>query len=370
VAGDGEQPPILAVGGHLKNTVAVSVGRDIFLSPHVGDLETEPAYDAFRGTVSTLLRLYRVEPLAVACDAHPDYVSTQYARRTGTRVVSVQHHHAHVLAAMADHSLSPPILGFAWDGSGYGADGTVWGGETLLVNERGFERLAWFRPFPLPGGERAVREPRRSALGALYALDGEGLFEDPVWRSLGLFTEAEITVLRSMLAGRLNSPETSSAGRLFDAVAALVGLHPVAAFEGQAPMALEAALQDTRGDGRYPFALDRAGDGRGLILDWGLMLKGVLADVAAGVETARISLCFHNTMAEMLVATAVRCGAERAILAGGCFQNRYLTERVAERLRAFGIAPYWSERIPPNDGGIAVGQVLAAAQQLRLEGGS
>jgi hydrogenase maturation protein HypF len=369
VARASELPPILAVGSHLKNTVAVSVGSEVFLSPHVGDLDTEPAYAAFRETVDTLLRLYQVRPEAVACDAHPDYVSTQYARRSGTSVVPVQHHHAHVLAAMADHALAPPVLGFAWDGSGYGGDGTVWGGETLLVGEHGFERLAWLRPFPLPGGEKAVREPRRSALGALYALEGDALFEDESWRRLGLFTEEEATVLRSMLERGLNSPLASSAGRLFDAAAALAGLHPVAAFEGQAAMALEAALGGFEGDERYPFLVEADRGGRGLVLDWGPMLRGLRDDVVSGAETGRISLRFHNTLAEMIAATAVRCGAERVVLTGGCFQNRYLTERTAERLRASRIDACWHERIPPNDGGIAVGQVLAAAQQLSSRGG-
>jgi hydrogenase maturation protein HypF len=369
VAVGSELPPILAVGAHLKNTVAVSVGREVFLSPHVGDLETEPAYAAFRETVDTLLRLYQVRPEAVACDAHPDYVSTQYARSNGSPVVPVQHHHAHVLAAMADHALAPPVLGFAWDGSGYGGDGTVWGGEALLVSERGFERLAWLRPFPLPGGEKAVREPRRAALGALYALEGDALFESGAWRSLGLFTAAETAVLRSMLARRLNSPLASSAGRLFDAVAALARLHSVAAFEGQAAMALEAALGDLEGDERYPFAIESDPAGRGLVLEWAPMLRGVRDDVAAGTETARISLRFHNTLAEMIAATAARCGAERVALTGGCFQNRYLTERAVDRLRGAGIDAYWHERVPPNDGGIAVGQVLAAARHLSNGGG-
>jgi hydrogenase maturation protein HypF len=198
---------------------------------------------------------------------------------------------------------------------------------------------------------------------------GDAALDETTWRSLGLFTEAETAVLRSMLARNLNSPVASSAGRLFDAVAALAGLHPVAAFEGQAAMALEAALRGFEGDQAYPFAIEAGPEGRGLVLDWGPMLKSVLDDVATGTEAGRISLRFHNTMAEMIVALAVAQRADRVALTGGCFQNRYLTERSAERLRVAGIAAYWHERIPPNDGGIAVGQILAAAQSLGNEGG-
>ena len=166
------QQRVLAVGAHLKNTVAISVGEQVFVSPHIGDLESEPALETFRGTIEALGRLYEFQPAAVACDAHPDYLSTQYARRGPHPVVAVQHHYAHILAGMADNDLRPPILGFAWDGSGYGLDGTIWGGETLRVTASGFQRVAWMRPFLLPGGDKAVREPRRSALGALYELHG------------------------------------------------------------------------------------------------------------------------------------------------------------------------------------------------------
>jgi hydrogenase maturation protein HypF len=357
-------PSLLAVGGHLKNAVAVTVGDRIVTSPHVGDLDTEPALGAFHRTVEALTRLYEVVPAAVACDAHPDYASTQFARRSGHRVIAVQHHYAHVLACLADNALEPPALGFAWDGSGYGGDGTIWGGEALRVDEGGFARVAWLRPFPLPGGEQAVREPRRSALGALYVL-AEGAPPPP--EVARLFTATERRVLDSMLHRGLNCPLASSVGRLFDVVAALAGLMPVTSYEGQAAMALEHALAGTRGDDRYDLEITALmSEGHpAWVLDWRPLVEQVLLDVRAGRDTGRISLRFHNALAEAVCAVAERVGEERVALTGGCFQNKYLTERAVRRLTEAGLRPLWHRRIPPGDGGLAVGQVLAAATELQ-----
>jgi hydrogenase maturation protein HypF len=351
---------VLAVGGHQKNTVAFSSGGQIFLGPHVGDLDTAPAFACLEHTVDTLCRLYDLEPEVVACDAHPDYASTRFARARGGKVLPVQHHHAHVLAGMADNEIAPPVLGVAWDGSGRGEDGTVWGGEFLRIGAVSFDRVAWLHPFPLPGGERAVREPRRSALGALYAIHGDGLFDREGDAPLLQFTAQERLVLRGMLSSEVNSPRTSSAGRLFDAVASLTGLRQVARFEGQAAMALEFAMDGLEGDRHYPFEL-RA-DGTGLVVDWRPALEEVWRDARKGIAAGPISLGFHNTLAEMIVAVARRSGESRVVLSGGCFQNRYLSERAIQRLRAAGFLPFWHQRIPPNDGGIAVGQALAAAR--------
>ena len=358
-------PSILAVGGHLKNTVAVSVGRDVFLSPHVGDLDTTAAFDSFQETVSTLLNLYDVRPGTIACDGHPDYRSTQFAEGSGMRVVRVQHHYAHVLALMADQEIPPPVLGFAWDGSGYGFDGTVWGGESLLVNAQGFDRVARLRPFLLPGGEAAVRQLRRSALGLLHAILGASAWEHDIWLRRAFFSAGERKVLERMLASGINTPETSSVGRLFDGVAALVGLGARSTFEGQAAMALEASLRGFFQGESYPFSLER--HEKCLELNWEPMVRGIVEDVMRGEEPGRVSLRFHNTLAEMIVAVADHLGEERIALTGGCFQNRYLTERAVTRLRQAGFAPHWHERLPPGDGGIAVGQVLGAARELEKD---
>lgn len=350
-------PPLLAVGAHLKNTVALSVGRQVFISQHIGDLETPQALEAFRRVIADVRALWEHQPQAVACDLHPDYLSTQSAHRMGLPVAGVQHHYAHVLACMAENEVAPPVLGVSWDGTGYGTDGTVWGGELLLVTETGFERVAHLRPFRLPGGDRAVKEPRRSALGVLYEMLGEQAFD-----LLGdLFTPRERHLLAQMLRQGVNAPITTSAGRLFDAVASLVTGRQVVNFEGQAAMELEFLAHSAQGDDSYPFILS---EGTPRVLDWSPMVEAILQDVQQGVEPSRIALRFHNTLVEMMVAVAKAVGVERIALSGGCFQNAYLTERAVHRLSAEGFRVYWHQRVPPNDGGIALGQVVGAGRLL------
>ena len=351
---------VLAVGGQLKNTIALAKAGQAMLGPHVGDLDSAPARAAFTDTIDTLSRLYALRPARIACDLHPDYGSTQWARACGLPLVRVQHHYAHALSCLADNGLEPPALAVTWDGSGYGDDGTLWGGEFLRIGRAGFERVAHLRGFALPGGEQALREPRRAALGVLHELgDATPVAVPPALERS--FSTTERGVLQSMLERGIHCPRTSSAGRLFDAVAALVGLLRVARFEGQAAMALEFALDGSRGEDGYPFALAEGPEP--LVLDWEPAIRGILVDLRAGLPAGPISLRFHNTLVEMIVAVARRVGERRVLLTGGCFQNLYLAERTIERLRAAGFEPYWHQRIPPNDGGIAVGQLLAAARE-------
>ena len=346
-------PPLLGVGAHLKNTVALSVGRQVFISQHIGDLETPQALQAFRRVITDVKALWEHQPQAVACDLHPDYLSTQTAYQMGYSVVPIQHHAAHVLACMAENEVEPPVLGISWDGTGYGTDGTVWGGEFLLVTTASFERFAHLRPFRLPGGDRAVKEPRRSALGVLYELLGERALE-----VVGhLFTDSERRLLLHMLRQGIHSPVTTSAGRLFDAVASLVHGRQVVNDEGQAAMELEFLAHRVRSDEAYPFALL---DGCPYVLDWSPTVQAILEDVRSGVEPAQVAVRFHNTLVEMMVAVARRAGLERVALSGGCFQNAYLTERAVRRLSEAGFRPCWHQRVPPNDGGIALGQVVGA----------
>jgi hydrogenase maturation protein HypF len=353
-------PPLLAVGAHMKNAIAVSVGRTVFVSQHIGDLETAEAYEVFRRVAVSFRRLYDLKPAAIACDMHPDYLSTRYARQDGLPARPVQHHYAHVLACMGENDLEGEALGVSWDGVGYGPDGTIWGGEFLRVSGASFERVAHFRPFRLPGGEKAVKEPRRAALGLLYEVFGDALFGMSELASLRAFSPEAFPVLRQMLARRLNAPLNSSAGRLFDAVAAILGLRQVCRFEGQAAMELEFALDGVQTDEVYPFRTRV--QGKPWVLDWEPSIREILADVQGGLAVGTIAARFHNTLVEMIVAVARRAGQERIVLTGGCFQNRYLTERAVVRLRAEGIRPYWHQRIPPNDGGIPVGQIIAAAR--------
>ncbi len=363
-------PPLLAVGAHLKNTVALTVDHQVFISQHIGDLETAEAFTAFQRVISDLQRLYDVRPTVIARDAHPEYLSTKYARNHGAPSIDVQHHVAHVVSCMAENELEGPVLGVAWDGTGYGPDGTIWGGEFLRVEGDAWVRVASFRTFGLPGGERAIKEPRRSALGLLYEIFGAALFQMTDLEPVRAFTGRELAVLQTMLQKHLNVPRTSSVGRLFDAVAAIAGRRQRIRFEGQAAMELEFSLNGIRTDATYPFRIVEpvpspvrlaAGASSPIyIIDWEPMMREIVDDVRRGVALGEISVRFHNTLIEAIVAIAERAGEERLVLTGGCFQNTYLTERAVHRLRAEGFRPYWHQRIPPNDGGIALGQAVIA----------
>jgi len=362
-----EMPVLLGVGAHQKNTVALSVGRQVFLSQHIGDLETEQASAAFENVVDSLEKLYEVTPQIVACDLHPNYISTKFAQRICPRPIGVQHHYAHVLACMAENEVTPPALGVSWDGSGWGPDGTVWGGEFLQIDEYGYTRVARLRPFRLAGSERAVREPRRCGLSVLFEAMGEEVLAHEEFNPVHAFAARDRKIVAAMLRQGLNSPWTSSAGRLFDAVASLIGVRQISRYEGQAAMELEwLAAKSTEG-GSYEFGIIApASEGAPAELDWAPMLRGILADIARGTKPEVMARSFHQTLAEMIAAVA----AGRALpvaLSGGCFQNRLLTELAIARLEACGVKVYWHQRVPPNDGGIALGQVVAAARQLRLE---
>jgi hydrogenase maturation protein HypF len=381
---------ILAVGAHLKNAVALSIGNQVFISQHIGDLETEPANNAFRRVIADFEKLFDAKPEIIAADLHPDYLSTKFANELTGRVgsplpavgaqqiarptkVGVQHHIAHVLSCMAENEIEPPALGVSWDGTGYGLDGTIWGGEFFLVTDKDVERVAHLRPFRLPGGDAAVKEPRRVALGLLYEISGDAVFARKDLPPVAAFTKTELAALKTMLAKNLNSPVTSSMGRLFDAVASLINLRQQMRFEGQAAMELEFALDGIDTDEAY--SLQIAGCGlrnekseirnpkSEMILDWAPMIEVILADVKRDVSIGTISAKFHNALAEAIVTVAKQTGEPRVVLSGGCFQNRYLTERAVRRLRAEGFRPCWHQRVPPNDGGIALGQVIAARRQ-------
>ena len=364
-------PCILAVGAHLKSALALSVQKDVFISQHIGDLETGQAYAAFCKATADLPRLYGVTPELVVCDLHPEYLSTKFAqeyllqgrsqaepRQPAPGPVRVQHHYAHVVACMAENELTAPVLGVSWDGTGYGLDGTIWGGEFLLINATSFTRVGHLRQFRLPGGEAAIKQPRRTALGLLYEMLGESVFQRRDLFPIRSFTEDELVVLRQMLAKGLQSPVTSSAGRLFDAVASLVGLRQRVSFEGQAAMELELSLVEGVEDS-YSVEVEEKAP---FVMNWGRMIPQLLEDVQRGQTIGLISAKFHNTLTEGVVQVARKVGEQKVALTGGCFQNRYLTERTVRRLREEGFRPYWHQRVPPNDGGIALGQVMAAVR--------
>lgn len=365
-----EAPALVAVGAHLKNAIAVTSGCNVFVSQHLGDLETPQAADAFERVMRSLAGLFHAAPSTILADMHPDYFSTRYARASGLPVVTVQHHLAHIAACMAENDLATPALGVAWDGTGYGPDGTIWGGEFLRVGPQGWQRAACLRPFRLPGGEQAVREPRRSALGVLHEI---GLSSDSKLGPIAIdgVGQTERRLLEQALERGINAPVTTSAGRLFDAVAALIGLRARSAFEGQAAMLLEWAADSTVGDA-YPFELVRGAacstvgswEAPPVVVDWIPTIRALVGDKTRGVPLGVMAARFHETLARTIVAVAKVVGEPRVVLSGGCFQNRLLLERAIARLRDAGFAPAWPQRIPPNDGGIAVGQIAAYANGL------
>jgi hydrogenase maturation protein HypF len=362
-------PPVLAVGAQAKNAMAMAIGHEVFLSQHIGDLETVQAFHAFEHAISSFQQLYEHQPMVVACDAHPGYRSTQFAHACGLPVISVQHHYAHVLACMAENELEPTVLGVAWDGAGDGLDGTLWGGEFLRITPDACERVAHLRAFRLPGGAKAIREPRRAALGLLYEIFGDDLFEMTELAPRRAFSAEEQRILQAMLQKNLNAPVTSSAGRLCDAVAAITGLRQEASFEGQAAMELEFALDRVETNETYSWPMVPAMNGAGHIkpsvarvIDWEPMVRELLEDVRRRAPVSEISARFHNTLVAAIVTIAQLIGEDRVVLTGGCFQNKYLTETAVRRLRSAGFHPYWHQRVPPNDGGIALGQAVAASR--------
>ncbi len=353
---------VLAVGGHLKNTVAMAVADNVFISQHIGDLETEETAETFAAVIADLGGLYGAAPEVIACDMHPEYISTNYARKKAGIIREVQHHYAHILSCMAENGISPPCLGVCWDGTGYGIDKTIWGGEFLIIDENDFRRLACFHRFKLPGGEKAVREPRRAAVGALYEIYGPDVFEQTELPPIMSFTNLEKINLARMLEAGVNSPLTSSVGRLFDAAASLCNLRQICTFEGQAAIELEYAIAGGRKDPGYELPITR--NMVPITIDWRPLFMQLIADYQTGVPTGEIAARFHNALAKSIVAIARIADLPNVVLSGGCFQNRYLSEAAIDLLQKAGFRAWWHRQIPPNDGGISLGQAIAAQRYL------
>ena len=361
-----EVAEILACGGELKNTFCLSKGRYAVLSQHIGDMENYETLTFFEETLANLKKLFRVEPRAVAHDLHPAYLSTQYALRVpGREKIGVQHHHAHIASCMAENGLRGKVIGVALDGTGYGTDGQIWGGEFLVADYGGFERRAHLRYVPLAGGDAAVRQPWRPALAYLADTFGAAAEfpELAIWRDV---PESQRKLVRSMIAHRVNTIDTSSCGRLFDAVASLVGLRQQINFEGQAAIELETIAAEGMAES-YPFALE--GDTAVGTLDFRPAIERIVAEVRAGTPAPTIAARFHNTMAEAIVEVCRRLRAEeklnRVCLSGGTFQNMKLLARTLAGLRRLDFEVFIHARVPPNDGGIALGQAVIATEMLR-----
>jgi hydrogenase maturation protein HypF len=348
----GAAPPLLACGAELKSTFCLAKGGRAWVSHHIGDLKNYETLRAFEDGVQQMQRLFAVSPELVVHDQHPDYLSTRYAlARAGVQTVGVQHHHAHLAACLAEHGHAGPALGVIYDGAGFGPDGTVWGGELLLGGLAGYERVGHLWPVALPGGDRAAREPWRMACAWLQVALGEQPALPPALRG-AVGSERWVAVAALARQGP-NAPLSSSAGRLFDAVAALCGCRPRVTFEGQAAMQLE-ALADP---------LERAAHPWGEGLDGREAVRAVADDLAAGVSPALVAARFHNGLArataDACARAAEQAGVDTVVLSGGCFQNRLLLERTRAALAPLRcLVP---RHLPPNDGGVAFGQAAVAA---------
>jgi len=356
----GLTPGILALGGHLKAAVALTTESGAVVSQHLGDLDTPQGRDAYHAAVADLTRLYRTEPRAVVRDLHPDYYSSRVAAAHSAPVISVQHHVAHVAAVMAEHDLVAPLLGIAWDGTGDGGDGTIWGGEFIRITPSGWERVAHLLPFRLPGGEAAVREPRRSALGLLRATFGDAAFAMDDLAPVAGFTAAERRTIAAMIARGVGAPVTTSAGRLFDGVAALVGLSQRATYEAQAASALETAADACAADVvPYPFPVTADAP---MMLDWRPAIRSLVTDVRTARPVSEVAAAFHGGLARAIVEVASRAGEATVVLAGGCFQNARLAAESERLLEAAGRRVFRAHLVPPNDGGLSLGQAWWAAK--------
>ncbi len=406
-------PPLLAVGAELKSAVCCADGTRAVLSQHIGDLQNSATFDSFSHIASHLSGLLAIKPARIACDLHPDYLSSRYAEDSGLPLIRVQHHHAHMASCMAENGLDGEAIGIIFDGTGYGTDGTIWGGEFLVGGYDGYRRAGHFRPVPLPGGDAAVREPWRMALSYLYQAVGDAAFtiDHPVARIL---PEGERLLFAQMLRRGINSPLTTSCGRLFDAVAALLNLRHTVSYDGQGAIELEALAEaDSDFKSKSPPAplsqrggynhlsqaggynhlsqaggynhLSQAGGGNypsqggeysftivhhenmPLQVDFTPMFTDILADITHGIPSATIAHRFHQTVAsaatEVCLRIAAATGLNRVIFSGGVFQNRLLTEMIYTALSQKGLHVFTHRLIPPNDGGIAVGQAAIAARR-------
>ena len=360
------QQSVLAVGAELKGTVCLTRGDRAFMSQHIGDLKNSATLRSLKETVAHMQSILEISPAMVAHDLHPDYLSASFAAEIpGLPKMGVQHHHAHMASCMAEHGLEGEVIGVIFDGSGYGGDGTVWGGEFLHGGYTEFRRMAHFLPVPMPGGDAAVREPFRMALAWLHAVYGERAFNLPL-PFLADTSVQERKIYLRMLERQINSPLTSSCGRLFDAVASIIGLRNLVTYEGQAAIELEALAEREAGRRLYPFSIAR--EKGPLVLDWREMVEKIVEETAAGMSCAVIARAFHNTLAaavaEVCEGIRAESGTDLVVLSGGVFQNRLLCEGVHTSLSERGFRVHSQRLVPPNDGGLALGQAVIAGRAL------
>jgi hydrogenase maturation protein HypF len=347
---------ILATGAELSSSFCLGKGNRAYLSQYIGDLKNRETMDFFEETAALFLKLFRINPEVVAADLHPDYLSTRYARSLGIELIQVQHHHAHIASCMAENRLNEPVIGLAFDGTGYGDDGNTWGSEFLVCDYKGYTRRNHFAYMPMPGGDKASEEPWRMGLSLLYQAFGEQLFrlDIPLLHSIDLKKAKLIT---EAIAKNINAPLSSGAGRLFDAVAGITGICINSLFHAEAPMKLESAIRKDVLD-YYDFDISDA-------ISFLPAIQQICADLAHGVSPGVVSARFHNTVREASFQAVQKISAEtgihKIVLSGGTFQNKYLYESLETKLRKNNFVTFSHEKVPCNDGGLALGQLVVAA---------
>jgi hydrogenase maturation protein HypF len=365
----------LGCGAEEKNTFCLTKDNYAFSSQHIGDMENLETMEHFDNTISLYKRLFRIEPEIIAHDLHPDYLATRYARElgaSGLKLVPVQHHHAHIVSCMVDNGLESPVIGVAFDGTGLGSDGHIWGGEFVVADYRSIDRMGHLEYLPLPGGDAAIKRPYRTAIGYILSLLGDGVLH-AVTKTEGQLQSGlvagvnpiEIEVIKRQIERRINSPLTSSMGRLFDAVSALIGIRGEIDYEGQAAVELEMAAYKedyVDSEGSYPYRLVE--DQKARIVELGPLLSAIVDDLRQGSSQGTISARFHNTVArlvnEMCHLIADRTGVRQVALSGGVFQNRLLVRKMVNLLENGGFEVFTHKQVPCNDGGIALGQAVIA----------
>jgi len=363
-----EQPSVLAVGGELKNTICLTKGKHAFLSQHIGDLENVESFKFFHEAVDHLEQILEIRPDIIAYDLHPDYFSTKWAlQQRGARLIGVQHHHAHIASCMAENHLEGKVIGFALDGTGYGTDGCVWGGEVLIADYCGFERAVHFEYVPLPGGSAAIHEPWRMAVSYLAHYFGRDFLSIPI-PFVRTLDPRKTELLLQIIDHQLNSPLTSSCGRLFDAIAALIGIRQNVNYEAQAAIELEMAIDSAEENSGYP--LELVPDGDHWIIGSRRLFEAVVKDLQENVAVGVISRRFHQGLVDGFTRLAKtmreETGLNRVCLSGGTFHNLYLSEHLEAQLLASRFEVFTHREVPAGDGGLSLGQALIAAAKLQI----
>lgn len=355
---------VLALGGELKNTISFSKENYVFLSQYLGDLKSVETLNFLKESIENLEKIFRVNPETIACDLHPDYLSTQFAEeigaKKGLKVVKVQHHHAHIVSCMAENNIKEKVMGVAYDGTGYGDDGKIWGGEFLLCDLKKYFRVGHLKYYPLPGGDKAIEEPWRMAYSYLYSIYG------PKAKTLDIdfnhrMDYDKLSIIEKMIDKNINSPLTSSCGRLFDAASSLIGIRDEINYEGQAAMELESLCASGIKE-RYKFCIYK--EGKEFIIDPKEIFVDIIEDLKKGIDKKVMAAKFHNTVAEFTLNLCGKIrennGINKIALSGGVFQNRYLTEKIISLLERDNFRVYTQRKVPPNDGGISLGQAVVA----------